>query len=85
MDLSKERMLDAARPKRSQQWLVKEIEEKIKNTMAKLQAASSGRVSVLRLRRQKRQEIQQNAELEAQRIEEENSTVLKVTEFVHSK
>lgn len=60
----------------------KEIEEKIKNTMAKLQAASSGKSQRAKLRRQKRQEIQQNAELEAQRIEEENSTVLKVTEFV---
>lgn len=60
----------------------KEIEEKIKNTMAKLQAASSGKSQRSKLRRQKRQEIQQNAELEAQRIEEENSTVLKVTEFV---
>ncbi|MEC7267520.1 MAG: translation initiation factor IF-2 N-terminal domain-containing protein, partial [Bacteroidota bacterium] len=60
----------------------KEIEEKIKNTMAKLQAASSGKSQRAKLRRQKRQEIQQNAELEAQSIEEENSTVLKVTEFV---
>ena len=60
----------------------KEIEEKIKNTMAKLQAASSGKSQRAKLRRQKRQEIQQNAELEAQRIEEESSTVLKVTEFV---
>ena len=51
----------------------KEIEEKIKNTMAKLQAASSGKSQRAKLRRQKRQEIQQNAELEAQRIEEENS------------
>lgn len=59
----------------------KEIEEKLKATMAKLQASSSGKNTRQKLRRAKRQNFQENERLE-QEAQNELPSVLKVTEFI---
>lgn len=59
----------------------KEIEEKIKATMAKLNAAAGGKNQRQKLRRQKRQGIQEREAQEQERQDKENAK-LKVTEFV---
>jgi translation initiation factor IF-2 len=59
----------------------KEIEEKLKATMAKLQASSGGKNTRQKLRRAKRQNYQENERLE-QEAQSELPSVLKVTEFI---
>lgn len=59
----------------------KEIEEKLKATMAKLQASTAGKNTRQKLRRAKRQNFQENERLE-QEAQSELSRVLKVTEFI---
>lgn len=59
----------------------KEIEEKLKATMAKLQASTAGKNTRQKLRRAKRQNFQENERLE-QEAQNEMSRVLKVTEFI---
>jgi translation initiation factor IF-2 len=59
----------------------KEIEEKLKATMAKLQASSAGKNVRQKLRRAKRQSFQESERLEKEALSEQ-SRVLKVTEFI---
>jgi len=59
----------------------KEIEEKLKATMAKLQAATSGKSNRSKLRRQKRQNIQEEADIKAE-AQNEQDRKIKVTEFI---
>lgn len=59
----------------------KEIEEKLKATMAKLQAATSGKSNRAKLRRAKRQGIQEAEELRAEEQSAEDKKI-KVTEFI---
>jgi translation initiation factor IF-2 len=59
----------------------KEIEEKLKATMAKLQASSGGKNTRQKLRRAKRQTNQENVRLEKEAMDDQ-SKVLKVTEFI---
>lgn len=59
----------------------KEIEEKLKATMAKLQAATAGKSNRQKLRRQKRQNIQEAEEAKQEALSEDDKK-LKVTEFI---
>ncbi len=59
----------------------KEIEEKLKATMAKLQAATSGKSNRAKLRRAKRQGIQEAEEIKAEEQSAEDKKI-KVTEFI---
>ncbi|MEZ4917062.1 MAG: translation initiation factor IF-2 [Chitinophagales bacterium] len=59
----------------------KEIEEKLKATMAKLQAATAGKSNRQKLRRQKRQNIQEAEEAKQEALSEQDKK-LKVTEFI---
>jgi translation initiation factor IF-2 len=59
----------------------KEIEEKLKATMAKLQAATSGKSNRSKLRRAKRQGIQEEADMRAEERSADDKKI-KVTEFI---
>ena len=59
----------------------KEIEEKLKATMAKLQAATSGKSNRSKLRRAKRQGIQEEADIRAEERNADDKKI-KVTEFI---
>ena len=59
----------------------KEIEEKLRATMAKLQAATSGKNTRQKLRRAKRKDIQET-EVAKQAAVDEKGKILKVTEFI---
>lgn len=74
---------DKAKEKRPEDRVVseKEIEEKLKATMAKLQAATSGKSNRAKLRRAKRQGIQEAEEIRAEERSADDKKI-KVTEFI---
>jgi translation initiation factor IF-2 len=75
--------LDKAKTIRPEDRVVseKEIEEKLKATMAKLQAATSGKSNRSKLRRAKRQGIQEEADIRAEERNADDKKI-KVTEFI---
>ena len=74
---------DKAKPQKHEDRVVseKEIEEKLKATMAKLQAATSGKSNRAKLRRAKRQGIQEAEEIKAEERSADDKKI-KVTEFI---
>jgi translation initiation factor IF-2 len=75
--------IDKAKQTRPEDRVVseKEIEEKLKATMAKLQAATSGKSNRAKLRRAKRQGIQEAEEIK-QEEQSADDKKIKVTEFI---